>query len=641
MTTSTVKTEANPAPKKKKAKGPIRFELIIPVFIFLALIIGYFKFFFDSHLKSAIEIFGSRMHGAEINVGDIKTSFLDLTLQVSKVQITHKADPALNIFAFDQLEFKLLLDALLRAKFVVDNSSLEGINWLSKRARPGKIYPPEKSESGALTAAKEQVLTSVKKRAEGSALGDIADILGGVDPKDQLESIRGELESEKKIKALEAELKEREKMWKERIEKISDKKELDSIKERARSYKFDKKDPIGSVKKANDLIKDAKNKVKAIESASKDLKSDIKKYGSVLESVDNWVEEDIKALEKKAGIPDINLENVGLDVIAGLIGVNVAEFRKYVELAREYMPPKKTAEQKAEGKLIPPARSEGINYRFPITTGYPTWWLKNMSLTSSGKGGDYSGELTGSLTHLSSNPEITKMPTTFQATGDFARQQIMGVNLKVILDHTKVPAKDSLTLNVASAPLKKISFASSEKLTVAIDQGQVRNAFSASVIGEQVKVNYAAEIESPKWVVESNKKEIQNNLTPILTGISSVDLKAGANGTWDDLNWSLRSNLGPEIAKGVRQQIDVKIKEARAKVEKVIREKIGPQKEKIKGEITKVQNDINSLLGKTEGDAKNVVEGITKDITGKSKGGVAGKADQALDKLKKKLKLKL
>lgn len=637
MTNSTVD-----APKhKKRAKGPIRFELIIPVFILLALIIGYFKLFFDSHLKSAIEIFGSRMHGAEINVGDLRTSFLDLTLKIDDVQITHKKDPKLNIFAFDHLEFNLLLDALLRAKFVVEKSSLTGINWLSKRAREGKIYPPEKTESSALTEAREQVLKSVKAESQGSALGDVADILGGVDPKDQLEAIRGELESEKKIKALEAELKEREKMWKERIDKISDKKELESLKSRAKSFKFDKKDPIGSVKRATDLIKDAKNKIKEVESASKELRTDVKKYTKAIESVDDWVEADIAALEKKAGVPDINLENVGLDVIAGLIGMNIADLRKYVALAREYMPPKKTAEQKAEGKLIPPARGEGLNYKFPITTGYPAWWLKDMELTSSGKGGDYSGELTGRLTHLSSSPTITKKPTTFVATGDFSRQKIMGVNLKAVLDHTKEPAHDSLALSVASSPIKKISFSKSEKLTVALDEGNVRNDFKADIKGDNVSMSYSAVIASPQWLIESPKKDLRENIAPILQGITSLDLKASAKGTWQDLDWSLRSNFGPEIAKGIKRQVEVKVDEAKAKARKMIEEKVGPQKEKIKREIAKVENEINSLLGKREKEVKDIANSATKDVEGEQKGGAAGKVDAAVDKLKKKLKLKL
>ncbi len=633
MTNSTV--------KNKKRKGPIRFELIIPVFIVTALIYSYFHFFFDRHLKSAIEHFGSRMHGAQIDISDLSTSVFDLELIIKGLEVTHKKDPSLNIFAFDQLKFELVTDAILRGKFVVEQSSLEGINWLSKRKSPGKLYPPDENQSSALKDASDQVLESVKKQTGGSALGDVAEILSGVDPKDQLDAIRGELESEKKIKQLETELKEKEKQWKERIANLTNKEELESLKRRAKEYKFDKKDPIGSIKKANDLLKDAKNKVQEFERTSKDLKSDVEKYSKTLESVDNWIEDDIKALEERVGIPSVNIEDVGLDVIAELVGMNAAELRKYVALAREYMPPKKDPAKAQSEKLIPPTRGEGIDYQFPITTGYPTWWLKSMSLTSSGKGGDYSGELTGALTDLSSNPQITKKPTTFKVTGDFPRQKIMGINLAANLDHTREPAKDQLSLRVASAPVKKITFSKSDKLNVALDDGSARNDFEATIVGDEVSLSYAATIDSPNWIIESPKKVIKENLTPILTSIPSVSLSAKAKGTWSDLDWSLRSNIGPEIAKGVRNQLNAKVAEARAKVEKIVKEKVEPQKEKIKSEIAKVQAEIDKLIGSKKEEIEGISDSAIKDVEGaKDSSAVDDKVDKAVEKLKKKFKLK-
>lgn len=633
MTNSTV--------KKNKRKGPIRFELIIPVFIVTALLYAYFHFFFDRHLKSAIEHFGSRMHGAQIDIADLSTSVFDLELIIKGLEVTHKKNPSLNIFAFDELKFELMTDAILRGKLVVEQSSLHGINWLSKRKSPGKLYPPEENQSSALKEAGDQVLDSVKKQTSGNALGDVAEVLSGVDPKDQLDAIRGELESEKKIKALEAELKEKEKQWKERIADLTNKEELESLEKRAKEYKFDKKDPIGSIKKANDLLKDAKNKVRDFERASKDLKSDVNKYTQTLESVDNWIEEDINSLEKRVGIPSVDIEDVGLDVIAEMVGMNAAELRKYVALAREYMPPKKDPAKKQSEKLIPPTRGEGINYKFPITTGYPTWWLKNMSLTSSGKGGDYSGELTGALTDLSSNPQITKKATTFVVTGDFPRQQIMGINLAANLNHTKEPARDQFSLKVASAPVKKITFSKSEKLNVALDEGSARNEFDVDIVADNVSLTYAATIDSPKWIIESEKKVVKENLTPILTSIPSINLRAGAKGTWDDLKWSLRSNIGPEIAKGVRNQLNAKVAEARAKVEKIVKEKVEPQKEKIKREIAKVQSEIDKLLGSKKEEIEGITNMATKDVEGaKGENSIDNKVDNAVDKLKKKFKLK-
>ena len=63
MTTSTDKT-----PKKKKAKGPIRFEAVIPALILTLLVGGYFKIFFDGHVRRLMEYVGTQVNGAEVKV---------------------------------------------------------------------------------------------------------------------------------------------------------------------------------------------------------------------------------------------------------------------------------------------------------------------------------------------------------------------------------------------------------------------------------------------------------------------------------------------------------------------------------------------------------------------------------------------
>ena len=62
MTTSTDKT---PAPKKPQ--GPIRWNAIIPFTILLIGAALYGKFFFDAHLKSALEWGGTTTHKADDN----------------------------------------------------------------------------------------------------------------------------------------------------------------------------------------------------------------------------------------------------------------------------------------------------------------------------------------------------------------------------------------------------------------------------------------------------------------------------------------------------------------------------------------------------------------------------------------------
>src|SRR6185369_6339423 len=62
--------QATPA-KKTKAKGPIRFEAVVPILIVIALIYIYFALFFDMHLRHALEFVGTHGNGAEVDIGHV------------------------------------------------------------------------------------------------------------------------------------------------------------------------------------------------------------------------------------------------------------------------------------------------------------------------------------------------------------------------------------------------------------------------------------------------------------------------------------------------------------------------------------------------------------------------------------------
>ena len=153
--------------KKVKKKGPIRFEAIIPITIILVLLGVYFKYFFDGHLRRGIEFGATMAHGAEVNVGSLKTDFFEPSITIQKIQVTDKSEPILNIIEIGKIKLQLLWDALLRGKFVIPESSVLDIQVKSKRKYPGKVFPPKKaSGSSIVSKAADQTIDQLKKKNE-------------------------------------------------------------------------------------------------------------------------------------------------------------------------------------------------------------------------------------------------------------------------------------------------------------------------------------------------------------------------------------------------------------------------------------------------------------------------------------------
>ena len=106
----------------EKSKGPIRFEAIVPIAIVCAATYFYFALLFDLHLRKGIEWTASYVHGAEVNVAKLHTSFLRGTFRMTGLQVTDKEEPTRNLIVIGDIRFGFLWDALLRAKFVVEDA---------------------------------------------------------------------------------------------------------------------------------------------------------------------------------------------------------------------------------------------------------------------------------------------------------------------------------------------------------------------------------------------------------------------------------------------------------------------------------------------------------------------------------------
>ncbi|MBK7891471.1 MAG: hypothetical protein IPJ84_11665 [Bdellovibrionales bacterium] len=195
-------------PKMKKAKGPIRFEAIIPFCAVVAIIWAYFFFFFDTHARHLIESVGTGAVGAEVNVGSLNTSFWNASLEINGIQVTDKEAPSKNAIELGQIRWKMLWDGLLRGKVVIDDASILDIRLGTTRKHPGRVLPPEPpSTDSKFDKLKEEALKTAEKQFSQNVLGDAASLLQGTDPAKQLESIGNELKSSARLKELDAELK--------------------------------------------------------------------------------------------------------------------------------------------------------------------------------------------------------------------------------------------------------------------------------------------------------------------------------------------------------------------------------------------------------------------------------------------------
>jgi uncharacterized protein (TIGR03545 family) len=626
MTNSTDTETKVKKEKTPKKKGPIRFEAVIPITIILVLVGCYFHFFFDRHLRLGLEWTATQIHGAEVNIAGINTSFIKGSFELKGLQVTDKEVPTQNLVSLDSIRFGFLWDAILRMKVVINEASINEIQLYSPRKKPGFVLPPPKEEdskNSLVAKSQKMILDQAKEKFDQNILGDLASILEGGDAKDQLNEIRDQLMAEKKITELTNELKAKEDEWNNRFKSLPKPEEFKKTVEKIKGFKLDKSNPIAvakGIKDLNDQIKDLDQKVKSYTSAVEDLKKDVSHYEKEISGIDELVEKDVEALQKRLKIPDINTGDFAKQLFGKMFFDKIAGYKKYYDVAKEYIPPPMSKEERAKAKaemVVPRKRGDGKNYKFPITTGYPLFWLKKGAISSRESSSEFSGNISGELLNLTTDQEVTKKDTEIKLAGDFPKQKVNGVKIHLSLDsHSNEAPKQSLKMKVASYPVSGLVLSKSDKAYFEIKDSFVTSDVDAVLRKEEASILVNNSFSQINFDVHSKNKQLDDILKGAVATLPTLFMNAKAGGQWGDLDVDIDSNLGSALATAVKAQVQVKIDEQKAKIKKIVDEKVLAQKDKLKAQYQAVKDKFDAQLNKQKEEiekAKNEASQVVKD----------------------------
>lgn len=590
MSDNTTDTKVKKAPKKK---GPIRFEAIIPVLVISVITFAYFSYYFDRHLKSLFEYVGTQANGAEVNISSVKTSFIHGSFDMNVLQITDKERPTHNMLEIENMHFKYLWDALLRMKFVVDDASINNIQIAKPRKSPGRVLPPEPAKPSKINEIQIEVISQIKNKYGKNVLGDIAALLEGGDYKDQIEKIRGDLKSEARIKAMVADVNAKKEFWDGKVKTLSDTTKLKSIEAEVQAISKQKNilEQAQGVKKLTDLLKDVNNQYKEVQAATKQLQAEVTAVAAYPKEVENLVKEDIASLKNRFKVPQIDFKDMAMHLFAGEFAEYIAKARKYQALAEQYIPEKK---EKTD-EVIPPKRSQGRTYQFPVTTGYPFFWLKRAALSSKGTADSYSGNVSGELTNVTTSPKQIGKPIILDMKGNFPGVKVMGVQAKITSDFTKTIAENSALIKVGSFQVPEKLFVNDEKMKFGFQNAIGSSTINVKMVQQNITMSWDSALTQPKFIVESKTKLAQEMLTNILNGIPMININGNVSGTFKNLDMSISSNLGDELGNGFKREIGNKLAEAQTKIQNLVDD-----------QIMKPKNDLMAAIGGNKSNLTNL-----------------------------------
>ena len=643
---------ADSAPVKKiKRQGPIRWEAVIPLLVVVGAIWLYGFFFLDLHLRKAIEKFGSRAAGAEVDVASLRTSFWSASLEIRGVEVTDADAPDRNLVQIGRIHWRMLWDALLRGKIAIDDASIDDIALAVARRERGFVLPkPPPPKESAMEKLKTRALDEAQKEFDQNILGDVASLLKGNDPAAQLASIQTNLKSSARIKELEVDLAAKQKQWQERVAKLPQTKDLQALDSRIKKVKLsgfaNPSEVQTSLQELNGIFNDANARFNEVKATGDALNADIVAYQTSLKDLEGMIKSDVRDLESRIKLPKIDAQSLSRMLFGPQLLAKVRKAEFYVAKARQYMPPKKTNAQLADEKAAaaaaietPRSRSGGRTYQFGRPYAYPLFWLKHASIGSKASPGGLSGDVKGTLTDVTTDQSTIGRATVARFEGEFPAQDLHGLVGEITVDHLADLPIERLSATIGSIGVAARSLVSSPDVNFGFAKASSATSLKAEIAGPKLDIRVAGAFDKIEYLVDTKEPVLTAMLRGAVAEVPKVTYEASAAGPWSDLKFAVDTNLGRDLAKALERQIQAKIAQARAQLQKLIDERIGAEKAKLMAQFKQAQDQILGAIKGKEAEidkAKKQIESAKNDALKSQTKGLEEQGKKTVEDLKKK-----
>lgn len=605
----------------KPKTGFIRWWGLIPFVVVVGLIAGFVLLFLDSLIKDTIEDQGSQALGAQVDVGSVKTSLLNHSIQIRGIQIANAEKLDENIVEVGNFTFDFDLNQAFSKKLIIDELTAGGIAFNTKRKTPAR--PVKKA-----VKEKDEPETKPDDRGSSSGLSGF-DPLKGMkfqSPQDILKNEK--LETLERIQQVKGDVEATKNKWQDVVQNQLSKNALDEFKQKIDGIKTRAKKISGPgdiqtlTADIQSLRSDIQSKVDQVRNLKSDLKAETEKARSLVQDLKDLPQKDIARLKNKYSLD--------LKGGTGLVGALIAgPFKEQLDKGRRYYEKLKPYLKKKKEPVVPepetPARGKGLTIEFLKPKPTPDLLVQHgtLSLTLLGQ------TVSGDIKDLSDNQKIHGRP--MRVNLDAANnERFKRFVLDLTVDRTGTAARDTLETRIDA--LKLTDFKTGK--AVKVEQGGADITGTLNIVSEQAltgNVHVQARDMGLKWM-QADSGEVGDILQKTLSSVNQFYLKLLLSGTVDDYALKVESDLDKTLNRAIRGVFDDKVKDFEGKLKSAILEKTqGPLKDSA-GSLSSLV-DLQKMLNSRESSYENLLSEVTqKALLPKLK--LPGKADDLLKDFK-------
>lgn len=515
-----------------KAQARLKLKRVHVVLVFPFFAVIYFLFLFDLSLKHLFENLASQMNGAPIFVQDLRTKFIPGTIALSHIRVVSPFDPSENLFEIDHVRFNISWEALIRKKINIPEMRVENIRYGTELSSDESFSFSEQryGVKGLIERVASGFYSQVRNEISENPLRHMATLARGLNLATQVEASTGELTSLKKVYDIGRQLDEESVAW-------------DSLQKTDRAQQ--------------------------IEALDREIAS-----------VDGLIQNDVVALKSSLKLPNLDKPDLTSVILGPSLLTYLERVTYWVDLSR-----RRVSQNRARSGASPwrTRIHRGTSVSFGKLTAFPSFLIDRIVVHSTPDSQHLDrGKIEGQLTAITSDPLIVGKPIEISLTADFPKQGILGLSANGIIDHTHEEEREEFHLKLDTFPLQRLSLTNTAELRFEIKEAKGHFEADTYFEGNTVKSSVRMQCSNTRYKVESNLKILEASLQKIVEPIRTFEVTSQMEGTLEKLNFSSQSELGRQLAAGLKNDFKHPMGAIEDDLRKNILDKVHPERERLK-----------------------------------------------------------
>ncbi|WP_415397932.1 TIGR03545 family protein [Sulfurimonas sp. CS5] len=489
-----------------------------------------FIFIFDPLARVAIEKSLAYSLQTQVNIKDFSSSFSDLRVKISGIQIADKNKLTHNLVQVGDVEFDLGFSALMEKKAMIEMLNVNALAFNEKRTIVAKAYDNSNIPKIEAPKVKSADKKPESKETNPFALPNVDDILA-----------KEELKSVTEAQKLKTDIEKTKEKWAKISDEVKSKNEVDEIK--ADAKKLQKSLQGGDITKIVSVkgdIEKLKVKISSLKdkytSLEKDFKADQKRLKKQIYSLKNLPQQDIDRLKKKYSLN----AGGGANLIGTLMSDEIGEYMKmglkYYDMLAPYI---SSDSKKEEAQDVPPPRGQGRWIKYANLSKIPNLVVKESKINVKLK----NDMLDINVKDLSSNQKLYKKPMKVHA--DAKGVEYKQIVADVVDDRRSDKANTSFDVKVTgfkTATIDMQTLSMNDIVTNATLKGAVEDA--------NVKAKSIVNVTKVKLQMPSQK--LVNDL---LSDISKFNVDISVDGKLEQPDITVVSDLDKQLSQGMSKML--------------------------------------------------------------------------------------